>query len=222
MLRSKLSTKPFYNERAIHSALAVVGLVVIALTVFNLVQIVLLTRRQSDLNARGATAETQARELRSHAASVRQGIDPKQLEAISGAAREVNVLISERLFSWTDLLNRLETTLPEDVRITAMRSRVEKDGSVTVVMAVVGRRLPAGRARTAAGDTRRSGRSAAGREPDRPHHRQFGAARCARAAGGPHRAREGGVARCFEPISRRNPFTTSARSIQRSHSSDLS
>src|SRR5437016_10077001 len=93
MIRTNLSTKPFYNERAIHSVLAFAGLVVIALTVFNLMQIVLLTRRQSDLNTRQAAAETQARELRSRASSVRQSVDPKQLEAISGAAREVNVLI---------------------------------------------------------------------------------------------------------------------------------
>ena len=65
MLRTNLSTKPFYNERAIHSVLAFAGLVVIVLTVFNLMQIVLLTRRQSDLNVRQAAAETQARGLRS-------------------------------------------------------------------------------------------------------------------------------------------------------------
>jgi Tfp pilus assembly protein PilN len=141
MLRTNLSTKPFYNERAIHSVLAFIAIVVIALTVFNVAQIVLLSRRQSDLSRRAAEGENRARELRSHAASVRQSVDPKQLDAISGAAREANVLIGQRLFSWTDLLNRLETTLPEEVRITAMRPRVEKDGSVTVVMAVVGRRV---------------------------------------------------------------------------------
>jgi hypothetical protein len=141
VLRTNLSTKPFYNVRAIHSAAALVGLVVIALTLFNVTQIVLLSRQQSDLNSRAEAAEQQARQLRSHAASLRKTIDPKQLEAISGAAREANVLIGQRLFSWTDLLNRLETTLPDDVRITAMRPRVEKDGTVTVVMGVVGKRV---------------------------------------------------------------------------------
>jgi Tfp pilus assembly protein PilN len=139
VLRSNLSTKPFYNERALHWAAALVGLVVIALTLFNVTQIVLLSRRQADLNSRGLVAETQARQLRSHAASLRKGIDPKQLESISAAARDANVLIGQRLFSWTDLLNRLETTLPDEVRITGMQPKVEKDGSVTVVMGVIGR-----------------------------------------------------------------------------------
>jgi hypothetical protein len=141
VLRTNLSTKPFYNVRAIHSAAVLVALVVIALTLFNVTQIVLLSRQQSDLNNRAQAAEQQARQLRLHAASLRKTIDPKKLEAISGAAREANVLIGQRLFSWTDLLNRLETTLPDDVRITAMRPRVEKDGSVTVVMGAVGRRV---------------------------------------------------------------------------------
>jgi Tfp pilus assembly protein PilN len=141
MLRTNLSTKPFYNERGIHAALAIVVLIVIALTVFNVTQIVSLSHAQSALDSRAAAAENQARQFRSHAASVRQGINPKQIDAISDAAREANVLIGQRLFSWTDLLNRLETTLPDEVRITAMRPRVEKDGSVTVSLGVVGRRV---------------------------------------------------------------------------------
>lgn len=141
MLRTNLSTKPFYNEPGVHSALAIVGLVVVALTIFNVTQIGLLSRRQSDLNASAATAENQAAQLRAHAVSLRQSVNPKQLETLSDAAREANVLIGQRLFSWTDLLNRLATTLPDDVRITAMHPRVEKDGSVTVMMSVIGRRV---------------------------------------------------------------------------------
>jgi Tfp pilus assembly protein PilN len=141
MLRTNLSTKPFYNERGIHAVLAIVGLIVIALTVFNVTEIMSLSRAQSALGGRAAAAENQARQFRSHAASVRQGVNPKQIDAISDAAREANVLIGQRLFSWTDLLNRLETTLPDEVRITAMRPRVEKDGSVSVTLGVVGRRV---------------------------------------------------------------------------------
>ncbi len=141
MLRTNLSTKPFYNERAIHAAIAVAALVVAALTIFNLTQIVLLTRRQSELSSQATAAEDRARKLRADAVSVRQGIDPKQLDTIAGAAREANTLIGQRLFSWTDLLNRLETTLPDDVRITSMRPKIEKDGSVTVLMTAVGRRV---------------------------------------------------------------------------------
>ena len=55
--------------------------------------------------------------------------------------REANLLIGRRLFSWTDLLGRLETTLPDDVRITSMRPDIDRNGEITVQMTVVGRRV---------------------------------------------------------------------------------
>jgi|KBSSwiStaDraftv2_1062776.scaffolds.fasta_scaffold05333_8 Tfp pilus assembly protein PilN len=141
MLGTNLSTRPFYNERAVHALLALAGLVVLVLTIFNVYEIAVLSKEQSDLGNRASVSETRARELRAHATQVRQGLDPKQLEAISGEAREANAIIGQRLFSWTDLLNRLETTLPEEVRITAMRPRVERDGRITIQMNINGRRF---------------------------------------------------------------------------------
>ena len=55
---------------------------------------------------------------------------------MSGAAREANIIIGQRLFSWTDLLNRLENTLPDNVRITALRPSVARDGTIKVTMTV--------------------------------------------------------------------------------------
>jgi Tfp pilus assembly protein PilN len=141
MLRTNLSTRPFYNERAVHALLTVAGLLVLVLTIFNVYEIVVLSKEQSELGNRASVSETRARELRAHAAQIRQGLDPKELAAISGEAHEANFIIGQRLFSWTELLNRLETTLPEEVRITAMRPRVESDGSITIQMNITGRRF---------------------------------------------------------------------------------
>ena len=136
MLRTNLSTRPFYNERALHGALGVTALIVIALTIFNLTQIVLLTRRQSSLNSQAAAAGARAADLRAQATRTRQTVGATELDAISDAAREANIIIGQRLFSWTDLLNRLESTLPENVRITALRPAVARDGTITVTMTV--------------------------------------------------------------------------------------
>lgn len=141
MLRTNLSTRPFYNERTVHALLAAAAALVVALTVFNVVEIVVLSRRQSELSASAASAASRTRELRTHAVQVRQGINTKQLEAIADAAHEANTIIGQRLFSWTDLLNRLETTLPDDVRITSMRPRIERGSTVTIQLTVVGRRV---------------------------------------------------------------------------------
>jgi Tfp pilus assembly protein PilN len=139
MLRTNLSTRPFYNERGVHGLLGVLALVVAAFTIFNVVQIVLLSQRQSQLSSRAEAAEIRAAELRAQAARTRQAVNTKQLEQISNAATEVNGIIDQRLFSWTDLLNRLSATLPENVRIGALRPQIERDERVTVQMTVIGR-----------------------------------------------------------------------------------
>ena len=136
MLRANLSTRPFYNERGVHGLLAATALIVLVVTIFTLTEIVLLTRRQSSLSSETAAAETRAAELRARAARTRQAVDTRQLDSISGAAREANAIIGQRLFSWTDLLNRLEKTLPDNVRITSLRPSVERDGEVTITMTV--------------------------------------------------------------------------------------
>jgi Tfp pilus assembly protein PilN len=136
MLRTNLSTRPFYNERALQSVIVVTAAIVALLTIFNLTQIVLLTRRQSALSSQATAAETRAAELRARAARTRQTLNAKQIDTISSAAREANTIIGRRLFSWTDLLNRLGDALPDNVRITALRPDVARDGSITVSMTV--------------------------------------------------------------------------------------
>jgi Tfp pilus assembly protein PilN len=136
MLRTNLSTRPFYNERALQSVIGVATAIAVLLTIFNVAQIVLLTRRQSALSSQAAAAETRAAELRARAARTRQTLNAKQIDTISSAAREANTIIGQRLFSWTDLLNRLGEALPDNVRITALRPDVGRDGTITISMTV--------------------------------------------------------------------------------------
>lgn len=121
MIRTNLSTRPFYNERAVHAAAAIVAVLVVAVAAWQGVRIVRLSRYKTELN--GAIhkhrAETEVR-LRD-AAQIRRGLDQKQLAIVSAQAKEANQLIEQRTFSWTQLFNLLETTLPDDVMLVAVR-----------------------------------------------------------------------------------------------------
>ena len=140
MLRTNLSTRPFYNERAVFLALGAVALVVAALTVFNVVRLVGLTREDRTLGGRIAATEQQVLRLREQARRAQSGIDRKQLEAVVEAAREANGLIDARTFSWTELLNRLETTLPQDVRIASIKPLAAEDDRLDLQIVVLARR----------------------------------------------------------------------------------
>jgi Tfp pilus assembly protein PilN len=51
-----------------------------------------------------------------------------------------NELIDRRTFSWTDLFNKLEATLPDDVRLVSVRPVYDKDRGFTVSLNIVAKR----------------------------------------------------------------------------------
>jgi hypothetical protein len=134
MLKTNLSTRPFYNERAVQFVLTVIGLVVLAIIVFNIARIVTLTKSQSRLGVHAVEAEDEAQRLRAEAVRVRAQINPKELETVASAAREANSIIDRRAFSWTELFSQFEQTLPGDVRITAVQPRLEKEAFIVGVI----------------------------------------------------------------------------------------
>ncbi len=134
MLRTNLSTRPFYNERLVHVVLAGIALVLAGLTVANVWQATRLSKGSGTLQAQAAGAEERAAGLRRSAAAIRRGIDTHQLALVSTGAREANTLIDRRTFSWTELFNRFETTLPADVRIMSVTPNVEGDQMVVDIV----------------------------------------------------------------------------------------
>jgi len=133
MLRTNLATRPFYNVRAVHVALGAAGAIVLAITLFNVLQIVSLGMSQSTLGARAAEAEGEAVRLRAEAARIRAQINPEELEVVASAAREANQIIDQRAFSWTGLFGQFEATLPPDVRITAVQPRLERETFIVAI-----------------------------------------------------------------------------------------
>ena len=140
MLRTNLSTRPFYNERAVQLVLWAAAAVIVALTVYNIVEVRLLSSRHGQLLQSVVDDEKRARTLRADAERARRSVDRAQLETVAAAAREANRLIDERIFSWTELLNRLESTLPDEVRIQAIRPSTDREGRLSVSLIVFGRR----------------------------------------------------------------------------------
>jgi Tfp pilus assembly protein PilN len=140
MIRTNLSTRPFYNERAVRLWLLAIAIVVAAATVFNVSRVLHYSRNETDLALRASQDEAEANRLHMAAARERASVDAKQILAESARAKEANNLIDRRTFSWTALFNRFESTLPADVRITAVRPRLdEKDHRIELTVTVLSR-----------------------------------------------------------------------------------
>jgi type IV pilus assembly protein PilN len=139
VIRANLSTRPFYNERAVHVWLSMVAVLVAAATIFNVTRVLRYSSSDTRLASEAQRDEARAADLRKQAAQLRASVDPRQLEVVTASARQANELIDRRTFSWTDLFNRFETTLPDEVRLAAVRPKVDKGGSIVLTIAVVAR-----------------------------------------------------------------------------------
>ena len=120
MLRTNLSTRPFYNERGVHAVIAVLAAILIALTAWQVLRIVRLSRHKTELMATIGGDRAESEKLTREAGEIRRGINQQELTVVTTAAREANDLIEQRTFSWTGLFNQLEATLPEDVMLTSV------------------------------------------------------------------------------------------------------
>jgi hypothetical protein len=140
MLRGNLSTRPFYNDRAVRTGLVALALIALGLTVFNAAEILRLERAGREARQMVAQNAEQAREARERARVIRQSINQKALQAVQVSARDANALIDRRTFSWTALLNYFQQTLPADVRIMSVTPQVDDDGRMLVAIEVMARR----------------------------------------------------------------------------------
>ena len=139
MIRTNLSTRPFYNARAVHALLVLLSAIVLAITAYNVVQLFSLTSSQRTLGAKAEASEREAARLRADAAQTLSRVDQKELAVVDKAARESKSIIDQRVFSWTDLLSHFEETLPADVRITSVQQ--QQSGRQMVVIAAQGRSI---------------------------------------------------------------------------------
>ena len=139
MLRTNLSTRPFYNERAVHLAIALAALVVLALTVVNVFRMVTLSRQNTELSSRVNRDHAEADALTKMAADIVRRVNKDELQLVVDSAREANALIDQRTFSWTAFFNRIEETMPPDVMLSAVRPTI-RDGITRVSLTVIGRR----------------------------------------------------------------------------------
>jgi Tfp pilus assembly protein PilN len=139
VIRTNLSTRPFYNERLVRIWLLVVGLAVLAATAFNVSRVLRYSRSDTRLATQASQDEARAADLRQQAVRMRASVDARQVDTAAADARQANDLIDRRTFSWTELFNRFETTLPDEVRIASVRPRVEREGGIVLTINVSAR-----------------------------------------------------------------------------------
>ena len=139
MIRTNLATRPFYNERGVRVWLSALGVLVVAASLFNGSRVIRYSRSDTDLATEASRDEARAADLHTRAAQLRATVDPRQIDFASTDARQANDLIDRRTFSWTELWNLFEATLPDDVRIASFRPKLDPKRGIVLNINVVAR-----------------------------------------------------------------------------------
>ena len=128
MTTPNLASRPFLNTRPVWLLAAVAGGLAIILTVINVHLWVASSRalaaqveRRDQLLAEHGELE---RELRRDAAA----LDRVPWRSLSRRADEVNLVLREHAFSWSQLLDDVERVIPREVRIIRISPAADKEG----------------------------------------------------------------------------------------------
>jgi len=134
-----LAAKPYRDFRPYIAVMAIGSLLVALMALNNLDT---WYRYQHDTKTtREETASLQAQ----------SEIEQKKLQAseqrlrginvalMSAQTRYVNSVLAERAFSWSELLDRLERVLPDDVRLVSISPSFNKSGLVHLTLACIGK-----------------------------------------------------------------------------------
>ena len=141
MLRSNLATRPFYNERLVRVVLVAALASAVAWAAVNVATVVSLSQQGAMLADRVRSEALAAAAARTDAEALRASLNPAEIATASRAATEANQLIVQRTFSWTTLFNRVEATLPPDVRLVQVQPQTDDNGRLMVSLTVVSRRI---------------------------------------------------------------------------------
>ena len=139
MLRTNLSSRPFYNERLTSFVIAVAGVAAVVLAVVCVQQIVSLSATRTRLNAQIESDQAASGRADTETMALQHAINNKALKGLAISTEQANALIDERTFSWTVFFGLVEKTLPNDVRVLSVAPIIDKNG-VLVVMTVVSKR----------------------------------------------------------------------------------
>jgi hypothetical protein len=125
-----LASRPFRNNTVVGSVLAGIAALLIAATAANVYVFVRYGGRDAALRAGRDADQGRLVSVDGEERGLAQEIARRDFKRLYERGRFANDLILRRAFSWTLLFNKLETVVPPDVMMTAIRPNITADGIV--------------------------------------------------------------------------------------------
>ena len=140
MLKINLATRPFYNERVVHVVLILLGTGALVLMGLAGRTVLELSKVHTEITGAAEASEALVETVSQETLSLNENVSDEELEVLRRSAAEANRLIDQRVFSWTELFNLIERTLPNRVMLTGLRPSGNAS-RISLVIGVVGERV---------------------------------------------------------------------------------
>jgi Tfp pilus assembly protein PilN len=132
-----LASRPFRDYRPYVGVVVVSSLLIAFLTLTNFDTWYRYRNETKATRGKIAMLERQIEDEQRQTDAVNQRLRSVDLKLLALQAQYANARLAERAFSWSELLDRLEHVLPDDVRIESVSPSFSKDGTVHLSMSCV-------------------------------------------------------------------------------------
>jgi Tfp pilus assembly protein PilN len=135
-----LAAKPYRDYRPVYLTVAAMGLVTLVLLAYNVVTGYEYLIETKQTRAEIASIENETAGERKLAAELDERIDLIDLRTLDRRSRFINAQIKERAFSFSQLLDDLERTLPHDVKLTDLNPVFDDQGGIRLALSCLARK----------------------------------------------------------------------------------
>ncbi len=141
--RLNLARRPFVDSRSVNLVAGILALLVLVGSIVSLVTVKSYLAGSKKTREEIAALRDEAAKLDAERSAVEAALARIDLAALAAGADDANALASQRLFSWTRFLTRLEEVLPEDCRVTQV-ALTRRDGAAAAGTKAAAGTAPAG------------------------------------------------------------------------------
>ena len=130
-----LATRPYRDYRPVYAVVVTASLLTAALLLNNVDTYYRYTQETRTTRARIAELERRTADEQRSADQLSRRLATVNVKTLNAEAKYVNTQIAQRAFSWSELLDQLETVIPRSVRVNSLAPSFDKSGTVHLVLA---------------------------------------------------------------------------------------
>jgi Tfp pilus assembly protein PilN len=133
-LHLNLASRPYRDYRPVYAVVVVASLLVAFLMLNNIDTYYRYVSETKSTRTKIAQIEAQANQERRRTEVLSNQLRTIDVVSLDRRTRFINAQLAERAFSWSELLDRLESVLPSEVRITSIAPSFRDDGLVHLTL----------------------------------------------------------------------------------------